>query len=636
MYISASRQHDSVIVWEQRNSKNNLKTRKFPTPYECFIKVEDWKQARVKFKSSVEDGSPDSVLKDFIATTRDAIDTSTTYQSMFGDPLYKITFYDGRKWKNFLGKKPTDIDLWESDIPPELKVLSTNYYQAEPPTLNVTFYDIEVAYSPLRGFSSTMDPYAPLNSIAFYHVWRDEYVLYSVPPEGLEQYDPFSVLDYSLFTDISSKCDIKFFKTEADLLIATVNEIQDSDLMSGWNSALFDDPYLAQRIQMVLGDTWFNMLSFPQGKPPYFREVEIMFRMQKQVQFDGRITIDYLELFKKFTVEDRDSWNLESVSADHLGEQFKKLDYDGTLDDLYNGKYARVDTSLTSGGNNLLEARIVRECIHRELDARGLPAPQRKYHPSAAVDLQSTDVSALTDQQLLVSYISADLRVAACSFSKFIRYNLRDTEILKELDKKYRFISLGNQLIHQATCHFKNIVGTVRTAEMSINNYCWYELNKRVPDTKLLDEQGQAAGAYVLVPQTGMQEWIACFDINSLYPNVIRTVNISPDSLVGQFAEYESAWEAIFQQTSAPLSFRWETTGQVDTKPASEWREYLQQNKMSVSGYGTVFDQSSEGILPSILGKWYSDRKHYQKKAKETMDEIYKLKQELEELQAVS
>lgn len=614
MYLSASRQFDTVVVWEQRTPDGRHRVRKYPSIYQCYIKVLDWRTIVANFKCSVEEGSPDTVLADFVGACKDTIDRTVRYTSMYGDELYKIVFHSGRDWKYFLGKVPVEISLWESDIPPELKVLSANYYKATLPSVNVSFYDIEVDYQPRKhedsqiirtlhdgveraitcaelrtmrsytdfqvydddtkqwahpettnylycgeiGFSSTANPYAPVNAIAFFHVWKDEYVVFAVPPKTWRGLDPNDHFDWSLFKDVKSKCRVQFCQSEAELLALSVEEFQQCDLMSGYNSSLFDDPYIAQRIEMVLGGEWLQMMSFPNGRKPYYQEVEIMFRKQKKVVFDGRISLDYLELFKKFTVEDRDSWNLESVSADHLGERFKKLDYEGTLNHLYNH-----------------------------------------------------------------------------NFTKFVRYNLRDTEILNELDKKYKFLNTANSLVHQSTCHFKNIVGTVRTADMAIVNDCWYERGQQVPDSKILDEQGKAAGAYVLVPQTGMKSWIACFDIKSLYPNTIRTLNISPETLRGQFIEFEAAWTAIYNESSQPLTMRWEHVNEPDTRPAYEWREILIEKKCAVSGYGTVFDQTFEGIIPALLGNWYNERTKHQGLAKQLTRQISDLQKHAKEMQQI-
>jgi DNA polymerase elongation subunit (family B) len=603
MYIAASRHFDHVTIWEQRLTPNHAPTIKTVRAlYNCYIKCSDWYSTHAEFSDSVEEGTPDGVLKKFLGLGTTAIDETTKYQSMFGDDLYELEFSNKKEMSKFLDSKPIDVDLFESDIPPELKALSALYYKCELPHINTTYYDIEVDYRPKKydadhkiklrnigsesfeatvwdlrdyrsdpdvevwdepvkkwvavknslytydgpiGFSSPLDPYAPLNSIAFYHTWKDEYVIFSVPPKSWTGCNVEELFDYSLFEDIDSKVTIVFCKNETELLTRSVEEIQQSDLLSGWNSSRFDDPYFAKRVEIVLGKEWLQMLSFPKGKAPWFQTKEVFFQEQLFVQFDGRVTLDYMELFKKFTVEDRDSWNLETVSQDHLGERFKKLDYEGTLHHLYN--------------NN---------------------------------------------------------------FSKFVRYNCRDTEILRELDKKYKFINLANTLIHESTCHFKNIVGTVRSAEMAINNYCWYELNVRVPDTKQLDEQGQAAGAYVLVPQTGMHNWIVCYDINSLYPNTIRTVNISPETLIGQFSEFESAWTEINAGSTAQLTFRWEKTQEVETKSARMWKEHLIELKYAISGYGTVFRQDVEGIIPALLGRWYSTRKQFQAQSKQVLGAI--------------
>lgn len=254
---------------------------------------------------------------------------------------------------------------------------------------------------------------------------------------------------------------------------------------------------------------------------------------------------------------------------------------------------------------------------------------------SESLELSDTELielyRSMSDEELTAAYEVICNEVTTHSFLKFTRYNYRDVEVLCELDKKYKFIQTANSLIHQSTCHFKNIVGTVRTADMAITTFCWYELNRRVPDSRILDEQGQAAGAYVLVPQHGIQLWIACFDINSLYPNTLRTINGSPETLRGQFVDYEQAWSAVFYRKPMQLTIKWERTGEMETRSAIEWGEYLVNNKLSISGYGTVFDQTKPGIIPTILGNWYADRKVNQKLAKQKEGELIPLRKQYAE-----
>jgi len=623
MYLSASRQFDTVIVWEQRNSNGVHKIRTFDTPYDCYIKVDDWRRIRDTLREAAEEGRAEPALKSFVAQTRDWIDTRNVHLSMFGDELYRIEFPAGKQWRKFLESVPNDIRLWETDIPPELKVLSREYYKATDPTIRTSFYDIEIDYDPAVPFEGAMNPQFPLNSIAFYHVWKDEYVVFAVPPPTWKNTtDPYSILDPDIFDDVASKHTITLFNTEAELLVAMVEEIQQCDLMSGWNSALFDDPYIAQRVEMVLGDEWFRMLSFPRGKAPYYRELEIMFRKQKQVQFDGRITIDYMDLFKKFTVEDRDSWSLESVSADHLGDKFKKLDYEGTLNELYTGNYAKANLSGV-GDDKLVQSRFRLQQVQQELDRRGLTVPADAPY-TIYFDPDFDNLHLLDELELCALHEATHQEVVKYSFSKFVRYNIRDTEVLAGLDKKYKYIDLANWMMHYSTCQMKNVLGTVRKAEMAVANFCWHELGRRIPDTVMLSEQGQAQGAYVLVPQGGIQTDLFLIDINSLYPSCIKSLNISPEKYIGQFVDTERDRQQILQKTDKYLVFTTHLNEKV-TKTACEWYDWLVEHKYAMSGHGTVYNQDSPGIVPTILESWHLRRKEAQgksAKAKQRTEEI--------------
>ena len=78
-------------------------------------------------------------------------------------------------------------------------------------------------------------------------------------------------------------------------------------------------------------------------------------------------------------------------------------------------------------------------------------------------------------------------------------------------------------------------MGAVAVTEQAIVN----ETHRRgmiVPGRKYRDKEAEpvtAAGAYVATPQKGLQEWIGSIDINSLYPSVIRALNMGPETIVG-------------------------------------------------------------------------------------------------------
>lgn len=506
-YISAVRRGDEVIVWERAEEGRSERT--FRSPYYFFIE-----------------------------------DPAGDYVSMHGTNLTKLSFRNGKEFREAKADfKSSGVTLYESDVPPELRVLSEHYYGKPAPTLNVTFLDIEVDYNKEVGFSSVSNPYAPINAVAFYHTWRDQIMVFAVPPKKGKwiatniQHDLF-IQQLKDIAPIDSPFDVIFFDDERELLLNLLVEIEDSDVLCGWNSDMFDMPYIAKRIEKVLGKKYLRKLSFDGADVPKYREVEAFGNVNTTVDLFGRESVDYLALFKKYEMDGRPSYKLESI-ADEIVPELPKLKYEGTLADLYH--------------NN---------------------------------------------------------------FVMFIRYNIRDTEILKALEDRLGYVALANEMVHISTGLFSHALGTLKLAELAVINFCHHELNVRVNDNDMSGSGGSIQGAYVLEPKIGMHDLFGAIDIKSLYPSSIRSINISPETLIGQFVAEEKAAEAIANNTMAPITLTYED-GSSEERTADEWREELVKRKWAVSGFGTVFNQDKKGIIPSILETWYNTRMKYQKLKKE-------------------
>ena len=125
-------------------------------------------------------------------------------------------------------------------------------------------------------------------------------------------------------------------------------------------------------------------------------------------------------------------------------------------------------------------------------------------------------------------------------FERFIEYNRQDTALLDKIDKKLKFIDLASELAHANTVLLQTTMGAVAVTEQAILN----ETHRRgmvVPD-RVRREPGSepAAGAYVATPKKGMHDWIGSIDLNSLYPSVIRALNMAPETIVGQLRPEET------------------------------------------------------------------------------------------------
>jgi DNA polymerase elongation subunit (family B) len=245
-------------------------------------------------------------------------------------------------------------------------------------------------------------------------------------------------------------------------------------------------------------------------------------------------------------------------------------------------------------------------------------------------------------------------------FNKFIEYNRQDTMLLVKIHNKLKFLELANQLAHENTVLLPTVMGSVAMIEMAIFNEA-HERGLVVPDKKRrsvnADEQ-QAAGAYVATPKKGIHEWVGAVDINSLYPSVIRALNMAGETIVGQVRQTLTEnymkekglrlasekkrhkdgddavtgsilWENLFgaleytaiinQERGTMLTIDYEDGRSEEYSAAEIWKLIFDSHKpWMLSANGTIFTYEKEGVVPGLLTRWYSDRKDMQRKLKES------------------
>tara|TARA_B100000287_G_scaffold311256_1_gene294521 strand:- start:269 stop:2758 length:2490 start_codon:yes stop_codon:yes gene_type:complete len=127
------------------------------------------------------------------------------------------------------------------------------------------------------------------------------------------------------FDNNDPQVDYMHFKTEDSMLKAFLRYWMENypDVITGWNVQLFDIPYIVRRFDRVLGEGFTRYLS------PYklisTREIYIKGRRQIACDLRGISTLDYLELYRKFTYTNQESYRLDHICFVELGE--RKLDH---------------------------------------------------------------------------------------------------------------------------------------------------------------------------------------------------------------------------------------------------------------------------------------------------------------------
>lgn len=478
-------------------------------------------------------------------------DSRGTYKSLYGDPVKKITPKSFGEKQKLLKTVAGNSRKWESDVDPVFRCLEQNYPSGEAPALHVAFFDIETSFDQELGWSEASEANNYITSISVHLQWLDELICLAIPP---------STLTRSEAEDIANEVgNTILFSEERDMLNAFIDLIEDADVVSGWNSEAYDIPYVVNRIKKILGKHEARRLCLWEQAPKE-RTFERGGKESKTYDLLGRIHMDYMQLYKKYNYEERHSYALNAIAEAELGDA--KIAYDGTLDELYHD-----------------------------------------------------------------------------DFKKFLEYNIQDTRLLDRLDKKVQFIDLANTIAHSNCVPIPATMGVVAVTDQAILLEA-HSKSLICPDRKHSkdSEADKAAGGWVATPKKGLHKWVASTDMKSLYPSVIRAFNMSPETIIGQIRlirtndalsnwqakgskyTFASWWNDRFNvlemeefysnDNSVKLQLDMENGDTLELTGA-ELRQLIFDDKRPwcISANGTIFKTDIDGIIPSVLSRWYARRK---------------------------
>ena len=488
-------------------------------------------------------------------------DHNGRHDTIFGTRATRIVQRSKKKFNRELklhGRKR----IYEADMNWVFRTLEDNYLDAEVPKLNVCFFDIEVDFNPDKGFAPVTDPFSPITAITVYLQWIDSLITLAKVPPTLTMEDATKM--------VAEFDNTWLYNSEEEMLKTFLDIIDDADIISGWNSEGYDIPYVVNRTTLILSKSHtrklclWDQLPKPRSFIKYGRD-------QETYDLVGRLHLDYLELYRKYTYHEMHSYSLDAIGEYELGE--RKIAYDGSIDQLYRN-----------------------------------------------------------------------------DFKTFVEYNRQDTMLLAKIDSKNQFIDLANNIAHANTVLLPTTMGAVAVTDQAIVNEA-HKQNVVIPnrpprraeveriDYSMLDTK-TAVGAYVAFPKKGIHDYIGGIDINSLYPSVIRSMNMSPETIVGQLeptytnifvnerlqtkgTSLADAWEGIFSTVEYQkviekdkvdkITIKYEN-GKTDIMTGAEIYNHIFK-KMPVwclTANGTIFDQSKKGVIPGLLERWYAERKGLQ------------------------
>ena len=193
---------------------------------------------------------------------------------------------------------------------------------------------------------------------------------------------------------------------------------------------------------------------------------------------------------------------------------------------------------------------------------------------------------------------------------KFIDYNIRDVRILIELDKKLDYINIARGIAHLGHVPYEDVMMSSRYLEGAILVYL-KKISVVAPNKPKniykRDDDDKFAGAYVQSPQQGRHDWVFDLDITSMYPSVIRSLNISPETKVGKVKGW-NAEEYLKKDLVKDYILCSRDGKEIDTIDNKGLQSYLEETGLSISSNGIMYRTDKQGLIPALLTKWFNER----------------------------
>ncbi len=194
---------------------------------------------------------------------------------------------------------------------------------------------------------------------------------------------------------------------------------------------------------------------------------------------------------------------------------------------------------------------------------------------------------------------------------KFAFYNMTDTDLVYELDEKLQFINLARTICHKGHVPYEDVYYASKyldgAAIVDLKRNGYVAPNKQF---RFIEEETTSdvlAGAYVMPPIPGLYHWIYDLDLTSLYPSIIMSLNISPETKIGVIPN----WDETCLLKTEP------TVVQLANKTITDVKQWLTDNKYTVASNGAVYRTDIKGFLPKILEKWFDERVEFKDKRDE-------------------
>ena len=449
--------------------------------------------------------------------------------SIFNTKLKKLSFINNHKRKTYVTDTQNKRIFF--NLSPDQQFLLTTFKDSAlnddfaRNALRIFYLDIETyKQNELDPFSTPEEAKDMINVITIYDSLLQTYHVWGLKDYHTTQEDVFYTKCFNEKDLLSTF--LKFWRKNTP------------DIVSGWNFHGYDLPYIMNRLT-ILFDEDKNKKMSPIDRVYLKENVSVNKLGQKKDQWvlAGVSCLDYMDVYKAFSLGERESYSLGFI-----------------------GEYELGDTKLN-------------------------------YNSSSLSKLADTD------------------------WNTFVDYNIQDVRLLVKLDDKLKFMDLIRNLSYKGFIPFEKSMGKVSMITGAVAHQALLQ-NLIIPTFTYENIRTKFEGGYVYEPKPSLYNDLVTYDANSLYPNTIITLNISPETKIGKVIEVNNGIYKIRLVTNKEVNL---------TK--DQFLSFIKDEQISITKANVLYTQKFKGVVPTLIDKIYKQRVDAKnkcldakKKAEETTD----------------
>jgi DNA polymerase elongation subunit (family B) len=496
------------------------------------------------------------------------LDPEGEHETLFGERCSPVSGKVDKK----------DPSILEKDIDRELVLLRDLYYQTDemPSYHNIIYLDIEIEILGALTPQTIKEANAEITAIALIDTTTKEKICFILDKQNkIEEID-------------SDGKKVIPCIDENTLLRKFLNkwEQMDPTIVVGYNSDFFDIPYLYYRIKKRLGDE-VNRLS-PVGKVE-----EIPSQPNSPIRIGLVNSLDYLHLLRKYIMKEESSYKLGDIGTKYA--KLGKIEYNGNLDTLF------------------------------------------REDPEKFIDYNIRDVEIIEALEEKQKFIELTILISHLCHTPYesIYYNtaLNEGAILTYLKRKgiiapnkptttnpsIRELELGDAIVNQrGTPTIEGIVYSFDESGIIIKTASGKYISR---NPKTVKKKDSYAGGYLLDPIPGLYSDVSDLDFTSLYPSIIKSLNLGIETLMGRivtknnYEQYNSLEQLKQRDPEEIIHIQKLNRKTYKLKDAhitvGALIKLIENNNWTISASGAFFTTDKKSIACEVLEDWFNQREHY-------------------------